>query len=171
MNQPNQDEELKVIVEKLEQAILCLEAHDNVGEDRTFAYDKRQQLKSEAISSIKQWAIGMVGKDNSGLYDKAFIEHIQSHLKNGEEVICKICGKSAREICIENCKCKPDRMGQLPATPEGLCGKCGKPIPAEKKVINNSLCDTCKKGCKATFVKLNCSLYKPVCGCIRKKGE
>lgn len=27
-----------------------------------------------------------------------FIEHIQAHLKPGQEVICKICGKSAKAI-------------------------------------------------------------------------
>lgn len=26
------------------------------------------------------------------------------------------------------CKCKPDKMGQLPATPENLCGICGLKI-------------------------------------------
>ena len=30
--------------------------------------------------------------------DKSFIAHIQSHLKKGEKVICKICGKTAEEI-------------------------------------------------------------------------
>ena len=33
--------------------------------------------------------------------DNIFIRHIQSHLKEGEEVICKICEKTAKEI-IEN---------------------------------------------------------------------
>jgi hypothetical protein len=32
------------------------------------------------------------------LSDKKFIEHIQSHLPEGEQVICKICGKTAKEI-------------------------------------------------------------------------
>lgn len=30
--------------------------------------------------------------------DNLFINHIQSHLKEGEKVICKICGKTAEEI-------------------------------------------------------------------------
>jgi len=30
--------------------------------------------------------------------DFIFISHIQSHLKKGDEVICKICGKTAQEI-------------------------------------------------------------------------
>jgi len=27
-----------------------------------------------------------------------FVEHIQSHLQSGQEVICKICGKSVKAI-------------------------------------------------------------------------
>jgi len=30
--------------------------------------------------------------------DDIFIQHIQSHLTPGQEVICKICGKTAKEI-------------------------------------------------------------------------
>ena len=30
--------------------------------------------------------------------DDVFIQHIQSHLKPDQEVVCKICGKTAREI-------------------------------------------------------------------------
>ena len=30
--------------------------------------------------------------------DHKFIRHIQAHLKPGEEVICKICGKTVKEI-------------------------------------------------------------------------
>lgn len=33
--------------------------------------------------------------------DDIFIAHIQSHLKPGQEVVCKICGKSAKEIIHE----------------------------------------------------------------------
>ena len=33
--------------------------------------------------------------------DNIFISHIQTHLKEGEKVICKICGKSAEEIINE----------------------------------------------------------------------
>jgi len=31
--------------------------------------------------------------------DRKFITHIHEHLKPGQEVICKICGLTAREIC------------------------------------------------------------------------
>lgn len=30
--------------------------------------------------------------------DRKFIAHIQSHLTEGQEVVCKICGKTAKEI-------------------------------------------------------------------------
>ena len=30
--------------------------------------------------------------------DAVFIQHIQSHLSEGQEVVCKICGKTAREM-------------------------------------------------------------------------
>ena len=33
--------------------------------------------------------------------DTKFIDHIKSHLKEGQEVICKICGKTAKEILNE----------------------------------------------------------------------
>ena len=33
--------------------------------------------------------------------DRIFIKHIQNHLQNGQEVICKICGKTAKEIVKE----------------------------------------------------------------------
>lgn len=38
--------------------------------------------------------------------DLIFIDHIKSHLKEGEEVICKICGKSANEIITQQGKKK-----------------------------------------------------------------
>lgn len=34
--------------------------------------------------------------------DGSFIAHIQSHLKPGQEVICKICGKTAKEITSDS---------------------------------------------------------------------
>jgi hypothetical protein len=33
-----------------------------------------------------------------------FVEHIQGHLDEGEQVICKICGKSIKEIYDETIK-------------------------------------------------------------------
>jgi len=35
---------------------------------------------------------------NSKSKDNIFINHIQSHLKSNQKVICKICGKTATEI-------------------------------------------------------------------------
>ena len=37
----------------------------------------------------------------TGLNDTTFINHIAGHLDPGQKVICKICGKSASEICKE----------------------------------------------------------------------
>jgi len=37
-------------------------------------------------------------KDELMLADETFIQHIESHLKKGEEVVCKICGKTANSI-------------------------------------------------------------------------
>jgi len=42
--------------------------------------------------------------DTPALNDKTFIEHIQAHLEPGCDVICKICGKTAREICEARAK-------------------------------------------------------------------
>lgn len=33
--------------------------------------------------------------------DRRFIDHIKGHLSEGQEVVCKICGKTAKEICNE----------------------------------------------------------------------
>jgi len=33
--------------------------------------------------------------------EEAFVRHIAGHLHAGQEVICKICGKTAKEICAE----------------------------------------------------------------------
>lgn len=35
----------------------------------------------------------------SVLSDRIFIAHIKSHLKPGQKVVCKICGRAAQEIC------------------------------------------------------------------------
>ena len=36
--------------------------------------------------------------------DGVFIRHIQSHLAEGQEVVCKICGESAKDIIGQNAK-------------------------------------------------------------------
>ncbi|KKM69049.1 hypothetical protein LCGC14_1454690 [marine sediment metagenome] len=38
-----------------------------------------------------------------------FVEHIQSHLKDNEEVICTICNKTHKEICPK-CKASQDEV-------------------------------------------------------------
>jgi hypothetical protein len=47
-----------------------------------------------------------LGKKLNKNRDTIFIDHVKSHLKDNEFVICKICGKSADEIIKENKKCK-----------------------------------------------------------------
>ncbi len=66
-------------------------------------------------------------------YENATIELSPRELL--EQLTHKQIGELLDEINLpqpakeeKSCKCKPDRKGQLPATPEGLCGKCGKPI-------------------------------------------
>jgi hypothetical protein len=36
---------------------------------------------------------------------------------------------------------------------------------AEKAVVSNNLCDTCKEICKSTHPRTGCSFYVPVCSC------
>ena len=130
-NQPNQDEEL-ILRKKINLMgrglILAWNTWNKDTAEHEQARDKIiDDFTNDLISAIKQWAIKQK-EDNSGLYDKAFIEHIQSHLKNGEEVICKICGKSAREICIENCKCKKFGGFHIPIRGLVICDICNKPV-------------------------------------------
>lgn len=40
----------------------------------------------------------IIARLRAGDVGTKFIEHIQAHLKPGQEVICKICGKSAKAI-------------------------------------------------------------------------
>lgn len=56
-------------------------------------YDNQDLEKKRRIDLEYQLECGM---------DGVFIRHIQSHLEPGQEVICKICGKTAKEILEEN---------------------------------------------------------------------
>ena len=40
--------------------------------------------------------------DESKESAEIFVDHIKSHLKPGENVICKMCGKTVEEIYLEN---------------------------------------------------------------------
>ena len=51
---------------------------------------------SQIIMSIEATVKKKISKDD------IFIQHIQNHLKQGQEVICKICGKTAKEIIGES---------------------------------------------------------------------
>lgn len=41
----------------------------------------------------------LAAEEAAGQNDRQFIDHIKAHLRIGQEVVCKICGKTAREIC------------------------------------------------------------------------
>lgn len=90
--------------------------------------------------------------------DRIFIKHIKAHLKEGEEVICKICGKTAEEIINPNyfphpenqkyCKCKEPRVYEELikgiSTKRNYCEYCHKPLlPKEEKIdpLNYSFAD------------------------------
>ena len=34
--------------------------------------------------------------------EEAFVRHVAGHLHGGQEVICKICGRTAKDICAED---------------------------------------------------------------------
>ena len=55
---------------------------------------KEDILTSQLSAPLKAWnnIINELQKDDT------FISHIETHLKAGEEVICKICGRTAKEI-------------------------------------------------------------------------
>ena len=45
------------------------------------------------------WVLEQDRARRDSLEDNIFINHILAHLDPGEEVICKVCGKTAKEIC------------------------------------------------------------------------
>ncbi len=80
---------------------------------------------------------------------------------------------------IVYCKCKPDKMGQLPTTPEGICGKCNKPIKElqvnkidegelQRLVIENCLSSMINKKKNQEYVNVCCG--KPMKK-IETKGQ
>lgn len=54
-----------------------------------------RELTEEELSLILSSGKQKVSRDDR------FISHVQAHLKEGEKVICKICGKTASEIIDE----------------------------------------------------------------------
>jgi hypothetical protein len=52
---------------------------------------KPKRMKAEEGAALKA--------ELDAAMDAPFISHIQAHLKPGQEVVCKICGKKALEIC------------------------------------------------------------------------
>ena len=69
------------------------------------------------------------------LSDRIFIGHIQSHLQEGEKVVCKICGRTAEEI-----------TGQAAPSPAPLPKEVEEAMDTARKAIEslptNSLCVT-----------------------------
>jgi hypothetical protein len=64
-------------------------------------YDNPKHTISIYLPHLEQakLALSKLRINGEGVSDAKFISHIQSHLSFGQEVICKICGKTAREIC------------------------------------------------------------------------
>ena len=56
-----------------------------------------QELIALALSKAE--ARGRLAGLEEADKDDTFINHIQSHLKDDEFVVCKICGKKADDIC------------------------------------------------------------------------
>jgi len=54
------------------------------------------------------------------------------------------------EKCGSTCTCKEPKERACPWV--GYCWHCKKPLPHKPEPIKNSLCDTCKEGCKATHL-------------------
>ena len=67
------------------------------------AKEAAEEISLNLVSAIldKVPELGFVRIETVQSKDNIFINHIQSHLKKGEEVICKICGKTAKEIIAE----------------------------------------------------------------------
>jgi len=59
-------------------------------------YVKKPIFDAIGVSvALYQWSHKNKGRDD------IFIKHIEGHLNKGEEVICKICGKSAKQIIAD----------------------------------------------------------------------
>ena len=61
----------------------------------------------EEVAKDKENRIHDLELKLAGLYGYAdiqgmeFVKHIKAHLKDGQEVICKICGKTVEQIALE----------------------------------------------------------------------
>ena len=67
----------------------AFELADDILNELSAHYEQRLAEKDAEIATLKA----------SKLDDTVFIKHIQSHLTKGQEVICKICGETAKDIC------------------------------------------------------------------------
>jgi len=61
-------------------------------------------LRDEELKRIKNEVASLMATS-----DTVFIDHIRGHLHEGQDVICKICGKTATEICKEMLPDDPDQ--------------------------------------------------------------
>ena len=85
-------EELRgIIIEASKTSLLLKDGIDQMGH---IGYYGALHLANAILSA------GYIRKEDVEL-DTIFIKHIQSHLSEGQEVICKICGKTAKEITDE----------------------------------------------------------------------
>ena len=101
--------------------------NDNPPENPQAAHDyevEAEELSKSAITKMRRWLEDWKKTDNPEFVaykdviekvcvlekdeqegeikaDKGFIAHIQRHLKYGETVICKICGKTVHKILSE----------------------------------------------------------------------
>lgn len=51
----------------------------------------------DSMNKFRDYTLQAQADNNDGI----FIRHIQSHLKEGQEVVCKICGRKAKDIIKE----------------------------------------------------------------------
>ena len=73
----------------------------NLKLDVNFTLEKDDTTKTIMIRLNEVVSKGLAHAISTHFYkpvDNIFIKHIQAHLKPDEEVICKICGKTAKEI-------------------------------------------------------------------------
>lgn len=105
--------ELKRIIESIFESMISIEGYASPS-------DVESAIK-QGSSEIAQAILDAGFKKGK---DDIFISHIKSHLKKGDVVICKICGKTAEEIIKEVKKCP--KCGETELSIDGKhCLGCG----------------------------------------------
>ena len=97
---PN-DKIREIVKEAMTEAIR--EAINAVENNQDTPYKKLKDIQDQALSLIQaEWQKRIEEMKRELVErDEIFIKHIQNHLPKGQEVICKICGKTAKEIINE----------------------------------------------------------------------